>query len=214
MSKKKTINREKMNIILMVIGAFIIIFGVMCFIIKALSVEYIDNLGILHENFFLLPIGFLFIFTGMTVIFMSLMIYISKRKHGKNYKKIKEVRELIGNSKYVAFSGVGKSGLFCRYGSQLLMEKGKMTYILNDLCIGNNKDMSNTLVVVISISGGTKPLIDMLKSYKKVHAKIIAITSSSRSTLAKLSDITLSFEKDDNIVKSYVPVLEVIEKII
>ena len=173
-----------------------------------------DNLGILHENFFLLPIGFILIFIGITVFFMSLMVYISKRPPGKNYKKIKEARELIGNSKYVTFSGVGKSGVFCRYGSQLLMEKGKMTYIINDLCIENKKDMSNTVVIVVSVSGETSPLIDMLKSYKKVHAKIIAITSSPQSTLAKLSDITLSFEKDDNIEKSYVPVLKVIEKII
>nr|WP_254907581.1 DUF3955 domain-containing protein [Enterococcus sp. 12C11_DIV0727] len=29
------------------------------------SVEYIDKTGILHENFYLLPIGFLFLFAGI-----------------------------------------------------------------------------------------------------------------------------------------------------
>lgn len=33
-------------------------------ILKGMSVEYVDSAGLLHENFFLLPIGFLFLFGG------------------------------------------------------------------------------------------------------------------------------------------------------
>ena len=39
--------------------------GIGCLVIKSLSVEYIDALGMLHENFFLLLIGFLFIFSSL-----------------------------------------------------------------------------------------------------------------------------------------------------
>ncbi len=38
--------------------------GIACIILKAVSVEYIDAQGILHENFSLLPMGFLFLFSG------------------------------------------------------------------------------------------------------------------------------------------------------
>lgn len=44
---------------------YLLCIGVLCILLKAVSVEYIDAQGVLHENFFLLPIGFLFIFSGM-----------------------------------------------------------------------------------------------------------------------------------------------------
>lgn len=72
--------RAKMNMISASIGAVLMLMGVMCLVIKAFSVEYVDALGNLHENFFLLSIGFLFIFTGMAVIFITCGICIAKRK--------------------------------------------------------------------------------------------------------------------------------------
>ncbi|MGI5984444.1 MAG: DUF3955 domain-containing protein [Clostridiales bacterium] len=57
--------RAKMNLIAIIIGAALLLIGVTCIIIKANSVEYIDAQGFLHENFFLIPIGFLFIFSGL-----------------------------------------------------------------------------------------------------------------------------------------------------
>ncbi|MDY4560554.1 MAG: DUF3955 domain-containing protein [Peptostreptococcus porci] len=39
-----------------------ILIGVMLIVIKGVSVEYVDANGMLHENFFLLPLGFLCIF--------------------------------------------------------------------------------------------------------------------------------------------------------
>lgn len=57
--------RTKMNLIMVGIGAALLCLGVLCILLKAVSVEYIDAQGVLHENFFLLPIGFLFIFSGM-----------------------------------------------------------------------------------------------------------------------------------------------------
>lgn len=57
--------RAKMNLISIIVGAALLCFGVACIFIKAISVEYIDAQGYLHENFFLLPIGFVFIFGGL-----------------------------------------------------------------------------------------------------------------------------------------------------
>lgn len=57
--------RAKMNLTSIIIGAALLVFGAACILIKANSVEYIDAQGFLHENFFLLPIGFFFIFSGL-----------------------------------------------------------------------------------------------------------------------------------------------------
>lgn len=71
--------RAKMNMISTVIGSVLMIMGLMCLIIKAFSVEYIDASGILHENFFLLPVGFLFIFSGALVVIVTCTSYIVKK---------------------------------------------------------------------------------------------------------------------------------------
>lgn len=42
-----------------------IILGAISFFIKGLSGEYLDSQGILHEYFFLIPIGYLLIFIGL-----------------------------------------------------------------------------------------------------------------------------------------------------
>ncbi|MDD4842909.1 MAG: DUF3955 domain-containing protein [Anaerotignum sp.] len=57
--------RAKMNLILITVGAALLCIGLGCILIKANSVEYLDAEGFLHENFFLLPIGFFFIFSGI-----------------------------------------------------------------------------------------------------------------------------------------------------
>lgn len=63
--------RAKFNLLSTLVGTFLLLFGFACLIIKANSVEYIDSNGILHENFYLLPIGFLFIFAGMIVFIVT-----------------------------------------------------------------------------------------------------------------------------------------------
>lgn len=57
--------RARFNMVAVVIGTVLLCIGAACLIIKGISVEYIDAKGILHENFFLLPIGFLFMFSGI-----------------------------------------------------------------------------------------------------------------------------------------------------
>lgn len=57
--------RDKINLMGVLVGAFLLLIGLALLGIKAVSVEYIDAKGILHENFFLLPIAFLFIISGV-----------------------------------------------------------------------------------------------------------------------------------------------------
>lgn len=65
--------RAKYNMISSAIGGILLLIGVMLLVIKGMSVEYIDAEGMLHENFFLLPSGFLCIFCGL-ISFMTVGI--------------------------------------------------------------------------------------------------------------------------------------------
>lgn len=60
--------KEKDNLISKIIGIGMLISGAVCFLIKSFSNEYIDHQGILHENFFLIPIGYFLVFTGLIVL--------------------------------------------------------------------------------------------------------------------------------------------------
>lgn len=57
--------RAKFNMISLILGALLLFIGVGCLFIKAASVEYVDESGFLHENFFLLPIAFFFILSSI-----------------------------------------------------------------------------------------------------------------------------------------------------
>lgn len=74
--------KAKMNMISIIIGGVLILIGTMCIVIKGLSVEYVDSEGFLHENFFLLPIGFLFLFSGFVTFFTIGLKGIIKRFKG------------------------------------------------------------------------------------------------------------------------------------
>lgn len=57
--------RARFNMISLISGALLLLIGAGCLFIKAVSVEYIDDSGILHENFFLLPVASLFILSSV-----------------------------------------------------------------------------------------------------------------------------------------------------
>lgn len=81
--------RAKLNLSSIFIGAVLLLLGIGCIIIQAFSVEYIDAAGYLHENFSLLPIGFLLLFCGLLSFLIAgiatvLHTIIAKRKKQKD----------------------------------------------------------------------------------------------------------------------------------
>lgn len=75
--------RTQMHLTITLIGTFLMVLGLFCFFVKANSVEYIDAEGILHENFYLIPIGFLFLLVGGMTSLISAITYLRFRKEYK-----------------------------------------------------------------------------------------------------------------------------------
>lgn len=65
------VQKGKFNVITLFIGTLLLLLGIGCIVIKALSVEYVDASGVLHENFFLLPTGFLLIICGLLTFIVT-----------------------------------------------------------------------------------------------------------------------------------------------
>jgi transcriptional regulator with XRE-family HTH domain len=77
--------RAKMNLASTAIGAALLLIGFVCLVIKTLSVEYVDEAGLLHENFFLLPIGFLFLLSGtITVLAAGIRLAVRRRRESRH----------------------------------------------------------------------------------------------------------------------------------
>jgi len=110
--------------------------------------------------------------------------------------------ELIMNCKgKIVITGIGKTGIIGRKISATLASTGTPSIYLHpaegihgDLGMVDCKDV----VVMISNSGETQELVDIIPFFKKHKNSIICMTSNCKSTLAKLSDaiIDIGVPKD------------------
>lgn len=75
------LRKIKLNLIMISIATGLLIVGILLIVLKGMTVDYIDAQGILHENFFLLPLGFLAIISSMITFFVAgVKNLLSKRK--------------------------------------------------------------------------------------------------------------------------------------
>lgn len=112
---------------------------------------------------------------------------------------IDEAIELIEVSSTVYFFGIGTSGLAASMGESRLFRFGKQTKAITD---SHRQVMQaslcdeSCLIIIVSVSGETKDLIEATEIAKRKGCRIITITNHITSTLAKLSDCAvLSYGK-------------------
>ncbi|PTH56787.1 DUF3955 domain-containing protein [Staphylococcus agnetis] len=63
------------------------VIGVGCLILKSVSPEYIDQSGVLHEYFFLIPIGFALIFLSLKLLLIRVtrIMFHKYQSHHKSH---------------------------------------------------------------------------------------------------------------------------------
>lgn len=61
----------KRNLMSLAIGAIMLFMGIVCIAVKAMTGSYVDVDGFLHENFYLLPIAFVFFFGGFVAFLVT-----------------------------------------------------------------------------------------------------------------------------------------------
>ena len=100
----------------------------------------------------------------------------------------------------VIVTGLGKSGAVGRKVAATLASTGTASYFLHasegihgDLGIVNKEDV----IICLSKSGNTDELFKLIPVFKRIGAKIIAITANPDSSLGKHSDIVLSIGKKE-----------------
>ncbi|MDD5166700.1 MAG: KpsF/GutQ family sugar-phosphate isomerase [Candidatus Omnitrophica bacterium] len=118
---------------------------------------------------------------------------------GKDFKKAVDM--LLKTEGRIVVSGMGKTGIIAQKLSATLASTGSPSLFLHtaEAIHGDlGKVTSDDVVVVISNSGSTDEMKQLLPLLKKIGSKVIALTGNTKSLLAKYSDVVLdvSVEKE------------------
>lgn len=107
------------------------------------------------------------------------------------------VVDILSRRGKIVIVGIGKSGNIGRKIAATLTSTGSPSVVLNsvdalhgDLGIVNDGD----LVIALSYSGESDELLGLLPALKRFSVKIIAITGSPKSSLARYSDLVLNIK--------------------
>jgi len=106
-------------------------------------------------------------------------------------------RILKDSSNRIIATGMGKSGLIARKVAATLTSTGSPSVYLHpaDALHGDMGNIQNKEVVLaFSNSGETREIIELLPHIRFLGARIIAVTQKKESTLARESDICISFD--------------------
>lgn len=117
-----------------------------------------------------------------------------------DYRKVEIASRVITDAKQVFVYGSGRSGLVGKFFAMRLVQLGITSYFIGETItpIVTKEDC----VVLISNTGKTKSTLLVASIVKRIGAKIIAITSSSSSPLAKYADLVIEIsprEKDGSL---------------
>lgn len=133
-------------------------------------------------------------------------------------RQLEDAAEMIRRARRVIFVGIGTSGILGKYGARFFSNVGKFTQSIDDPYYPIQEDMlENTVIIALSVTGETEEIIRMIHEFKQHNCKVLSITNKNSSTLAKISDMNLSYfvseqkvGRDLNIT-TQVPVLFLIE---
>lgn len=131
---------------------------------------------------------------------------------------IEKAAEMIRRAERVYFVGMGASGTLGTYGARYFSNMGKFSSSIEDPYYPVLHDMKDdVLVIALSVSGESQPIINMLKNFQSHKCKVLSITNHSASTIAKMADMNISYHLTDRRTDPYcnlttqVPVVFLIE---
>lgn len=134
-------------------------------------------------------------------------------------RKIEELCELVQSATNIIFVGAGSSGILCKYAARYLSSIGKFAVHIDDPFFPTNfRYYDNCLIIALSVSGETPTIIDNIIRMKKENRSIVSITNNENSTIAKMSDLNLSYyvqevKVGESNITTQLPLLYIIERI-
>ncbi|WP_179396047.1 MurR/RpiR family transcriptional regulator [Lacticaseibacillus absianus] len=154
-------------------------------------------------------------------IAIPLVDFFSKVNSTDFNKLIDAAMAMIRQAPMVLFFGLGSGNSLAQYGARFFSNAGKMALPVFDPFQPfptNSPLPKDTVVIVMSVSGETRQTLEFVTKIKPEDVKIIAVTNSGNSTLAKMADLCISYympeiRHADLNLTTQVPVVYLIELI-
>lgn len=128
--------------------------------------------------------------------------------------------QMLQKASRLFFFGMGSSGMMAQYGARLFSTVGIDTLNIEDSFYPlPETDNESTILVVLSVSGETEMMLQLVSRLKTRGVLIISITNHEKSTLAKISDrsipsyIPIELVADHYNVTSQVPTVYLLEEL-
>lgn len=149
----------------------------------------------------------------------AIIDFLKKLDNDEIDDKMNSICDLINEANNIVFIGSGTSGILCKYAAIYFCALGKIAMYIDDPYFPTNyKFCESSVVIVLSVSGENADIINNISNLKRENSTIVSITNSSNSTIAKISDLNISYYvKEEKIgvsdITTQIPVLFMIESI-
>jgi len=101
------------------------------------------------------------------------------------------IDELL-NAKRIYVMGAGRSGLVAKSFAMRLMHLGMMSYVVGETITPALQ--TGDLIVVLSGSGKTRTIVEIVQTAKEIGGRIALITSNSDSPIGKMAESVVRIE--------------------
>ena len=137
-------------------------------------------------------------------------ISIAKRSADIQIKELKKIKKVFNNSFVdavklimnckgkVIFSGVGKNSFICKKAAATFSSTGIPSFFVDPTGVSHGdagQIEKKDILIIISNSGNTSELTNLLKFANRYRIKVIGIASDPKSMLLKASDIKILYPK-------------------
>jgi DNA-binding MurR/RpiR family transcriptional regulator len=126
----------------------------------------------------------------------------------------------IAATRRIIFVGIGTSGALGKYSARFFSNIGKFSTYIDDPYYPINSDMyQDAIAIILSVSGETEEIIRIASQFSLQNCKIISLTNSENSTLARMADLNISYHMPPILLEGHynittqIPVLYIIETI-
>lgn len=122
-----------------------------------------------------------------------------------SYQQVEKAVDAIVKTKRIDFYGVGASGIICMDACQKFQRIHKICYAHYDYHMQLTSAATlhkGDVAVIISYSGNTKEVVDVMRIAKQSGATVIGITKYGKSIVSEEADIVLSLSSPETSIRS------------
>ncbi|WP_054950701.1 MurR/RpiR family transcriptional regulator [Numidum massiliense] len=149
----------------------------------------------------------------------TLTEFVERTLKGVFESYIQETASIVSKCDQVIFLGIGSSGIMAEYGARHFSSLGTFSLHIKDPFFPiRSHNLHRSVTIAMSVSGETAEIINLIKDLKKEGSTIVSITNNKDCTIAKLSDLNISYYVTEEYIESsnittQIPVVYILESI-